>query len=169
MVPELRKLLLAELQEEVSDAGSKYAGDGSPFKDALWDVVEATERKFVFIIDEWDAPYRLAQDNTNAQDAYAEWLRGLFKDATFTPEVIAGAYMTGILPIKKYNHQSAVSDFWEYTMVAPVVYAPYVGFTENEVKKLCNEYDMNLAEVKRWYDGYSLQSVEETYSVYAPY
>lgn len=169
MVPELRKLLLAELQEEVSDAGSKYAGDGSPFKDALWDVVEATKRKFIFIIDEWDAPYRLAQDKTNAQDAYAEWLRGLFKDATFTPKVIAGAYMTGILPIKKYNHQSAVSDFWEYTMVAPVAYAPYVGFTENEVKKLCSEYDMDLAEVKRWYDGYDLQGVDETYSVYAPY
>lgn len=77
--------------------------------------------------------------------------------------------MTGILPIKKYNHQSAVSDFWEYTMVAPVAYAPYVGFTESEVKDLCNEFTMDLAEVKRWYDGYSLQSADEIYSVYAPY
>ena len=50
--------------------------------------------------------------------------RALFEGLTFTPEVVAGAYMTGILPIKKYNHQSAVSDFREYTMVAPVAYAP---------------------------------------------
>ena len=124
MVPELRKLLLAELQEEVSDAGSKYAGDGSPLKDALWDVVEATKRKFIFIIDEWDAPYRLAPDNTNAQDTYAEWLRGLFKDATFTPEVIAGAYMTGILPIRNTTTSPQFPTFGSTQWLPPLLTLP---------------------------------------------
>lgn len=169
VVPELRKLLIAELREVVPDVGLGYAGDGSPLKDALWGVVQATGRKFVFIIDEWDAPYRLAQHNTAGQDAYAEWLRGLFKDVTFTPVVVAGAYMTGILPIKKYNHQSAVSDFREYTMVSPLAYAPYVGFTEDEVEGLCREYGMDLVDVKRWYDGYCLRGADETYSIFAPY
>ena len=169
VVPTLREVLLAELRDVIPDAGTRHVGKGSPLKDALWDVVKATGSKFVFIIDEWDAPYRLAKADKAAQDAYAEWLRALFKGLTFTPEVVAGAYMTGILPIKKYNHQSAVSDFREYTMVAPVAYAPYVGFTEGEVEGLCEEYGMDLADVKRWYDGYDLRGVGETYSIFAPY
>ena len=169
VVPTLREVLLAELRQMTPNAGTRHVGEGSPLKDALWDTVQATGRKFVFIIDEWDALYRLAQADKDAQDAYAERLRALFKDLTFTPEVVAGAYMTGILPIKKYNHQSAVSDFREYTMVAPVAYAPYVGFTEGEVEGLCEEYGMDLAEVRHWYDGYDLRGVGETYSIFAPY
>ena len=102
VVPELRSILLADLRKIVPDAGASYAGTGSPLKDALWEVAETTGRKFVFIIDEWDAPYHLSQKDKAAQDAYAEWLRGLFKSATFTSKVVAGAYITGILPIKKY-------------------------------------------------------------------
>ncbi len=175
VVPELRRLLLGELRRVLPDAGEGYAGGGSPLKDAFWDVVEATGRKFVFVIDEWDAPYRLAQDDRAAQDAYAEWLRSLFKDATFTPEVVAGAYMTGILPIKKYAHQSAVSDFREYTMVDPGQYVPYVGFTDSEVEGLCDECGLDVDDVRRWYDGYDLPAFRPArgeprhVAAYAPY
>ena len=120
----------------------------------------------MFVIDEWDAPYRLAQSNTAAQNAYAEWLRALFKGNNFTDEAIAGAYLTGILPIKKYAHQSAVSDFQEYTMVDPASYAPYVGFTEAEVEELCAQHAMDLEDGRRWYDGYDLAG---NVGVYAPF
>ena len=72
--------------------------------------------------------------------------------------------MTGILPIKKYKTQSALNNFDEYTMLDPSLLAPYVGFTEDEVKDLCKAYNKNFTEVKRWYDGYSL----EGYHVYNP-
>ena len=134
------------------------------------DVVEATGRKFVFVIDEWDAPYRLARDNRSAQDAYAEWLRALFKGGgVFTPFAVAGAYLTGILPIKKYNHQSAVSDFREYTMVRPSAYAPYVGFTQDEVDALCDVHGLDVADVRKWYDGYDLYDKGASNNVYAPF
>ncbi len=136
---------------------------------------QATGRKFVFVIDEWDAPYRLAQDDRAAQDDYAEWLRSLFKNITFTGPVVAGAYMTGILPIKKYAHQSAVSDFREYTMVMPGAYVPFVGFSEAEMETLCAAHGLDLADVRRWYDGYDLPAFRPGpgdpahVSVYAPY
>ena len=34
--------------------------------------------------------------------------------------------------------------------------APYVGFTESEVKMLAKKYHQNYEKVKRWYDGYLL-------------
>lgn len=49
------------------------------------------------------------------------------------------AYMTGILPIKKDGSQSAISDFKEFTVIKPRKFGDYVGFTEAEVKKLCEE------------------------------
>lgn len=62
--------------------------------------------------------------------------------------------MTGILPIKKYGTQSALTDFREFTMLEPGPLAPFIGFTEGEVKTLCEEYGFDFAEAQKWYDGY---------------
>ena len=59
--------------------------------------------------------------------------------------------MTGILPIKKYGTQSAMTDFREYTMLSPKKLAKYVGFTETEVQALCEQYDMSFEEAKKYY------------------
>lgn len=72
--------------------------------------------------------------------------------------------MTGILPIKKYGTESALTDFREYTMVSPRRLAEYVGFTEQEVRRLCEEHHMDFAEARHWYDGYSFPQVESVYS-----
>ena len=175
VVAAVTEAVTPELRELRPGAGSRAVGPKSLLASALWDVVKGTGRKFVFVIDEWDAPYRLAQDSKAAQDAYADWLRSLFKNASLTAEVVAGAYMTGILPIKKYAHQSAVSDFREYTMVDPAQYVPYVGFTETEVEALCEKNGLDPTDVRRWYDGYDLPAFkpkrdEPTHvGIYAPY
>jgi hypothetical protein len=43
-------------------------------------------------------------------------------------------------------------------MVSPKRLAKYIGFTEDEIKKLCDEYDMDYDEVMAWYDGYSFKN-----------
>ena len=82
------------------------------------------------------------------------------------------AYMTGILPIKKYGSHSALNMFTEYSMTDPGDLAEYFGFTEDEVKKLCAEYQMNYEETKAWYDGYHLRVHQRTkvfdYAMYNP-
>ena len=80
--------------------------------------------------------------------------------------MFAAAYMTGILPIKKDGSQSAISDFNEYTMLAPHQFAEYVGFTEKEVAVLCEKHQCDFSLMKQWYDGYTLENI---YSVYNPY
>ena len=92
------------------------------------------ESLFVFVIDEWDAPIREAKEDFNAQTAYLNLLREWFKNNNFTPQVVAAAYMTGILPIKKDGSQSAISDFAEYPILNPGKFAEYTGFTKEEVK-----------------------------------
>ena len=155
----IQTLLLEELRETFPDAKSSDA-----LGETLLNVVGLTGRKFVFIVDEWDAVFREAKNDVVSQEDYILLLRTLFKNANITSKVIAGAFMTGILPIKKYGTQSAVSDFKEYTMVRPGPLAPYVGFTEHEVRGLCDKHGTDFSEMKRWYDGYQLPGVGSIYS-----
>ncbi|MBQ9393984.1 MAG: AAA family ATPase [Proteobacteria bacterium] len=127
-------------------------------------VVETSGRQFVAIIDEWDAPIRDKDCTAKMQKTYLEFLRSLFKNSAITDKVFAAAYMTGILPIKKDGSQSAISEFWEYTILSPGPFAPYVGFTKDEVRTICDEFHVSLDEMKYWYDGYTLKNVGSTYN-----
>lgn len=129
----------------------------------LYDIYVSTDEKFIVIIDEWDCLFREDKNNTKIQDEYIDFLRGMFKDG-FAEAFIKLAYITGILPIKKYGTQSALNNFREYTMVEPMNLAEYVGFTETEVRELCIRYNMDFDECKQWYDGYSFDDVHSVYS-----
>ena len=127
--------------------------------------MEKPDRKpFVFIIDEWDALIREAKDDPEAHKRYLNLLRGWFKNNSFTPKVVAAAYMTGILPIKKDGSQSAISDFREYSMLNPSVFAGFIGFTEDEVLNICKQHDADFEMMKKWYDGYSFKGVGSVYN-----
>lgn len=116
------------------------------------DIFVATQRQFVFVIDEWDCLMREREHNQEAQKRYLDFLRGLLKDRPY----VALAYMTGILPIKKYGRHSALNMFSEFSMTEPVVFAPYMGFTDAEVHSLCDTWGMSYEETRSWYDGYKL-------------
>ena len=123
----------------------------------------ATGNTFVIIIDEWDVLIRDEANNKELQEEYINFLRGMFK-GTEPTKYIALAYLTGILPIKKLKTQSALNNFREYSMLNAGCLASYIGFTEDEVKALCETYKKDFTEVKRWYDGYQLGK----YHVYNP-
>lgn len=119
--------------------------------------------KFIVIIDEWDVLIRDEAANEAVLQDYINFLRGMFKGSEPT-KFIALAYLTGILPIKKLKTQSALNNFMQFTMITPGVLARYIGFTEEEVGKLCEQFGVDFREVKRWYDGYELGD----YHVYNP-
>lgn len=154
--------LLAELEEIYPDCTS-----GRGFADSLFRCVEKTGKKFVFVIDEWDALIREAKGNAVAQKRYLSLLREWFKSNNFTPKVVAAAYMTGILPIKKDGFQSAISDFSEYSILNPGAFAQYTGFTEEEVRRLCGKYGLDFDEAGKWYDGYEFPGVGAVYNPYS--
>ena len=135
--------------------------------DVMYDLVMRTKRKIVFVIDEWDAVIREFPHDDKVQQKYLELLRSFFKSSTFTPDCIAAAYMTGILPIKKNRSQSAISDFKEYTVLSPGKFAGFIGFNEAEVRALCNKSGMDFERMKWWYDGYTLDNAIDVYNPYS--
>lgn len=157
------KYLQREVINELKEVFPSVTNECRSLPLALTDVNDATGHKFIIIIDEWDALFREAKDETDLQKEYLQLLRGLFKSSQ-TDKMIEAAYMTGILPIKKYGTQSALTDFREYTMIQPQMLAEYVGFTEEEVKQLCDRYDVDFEEMKKWYDGYTFSKMKSVYS-----
>lgn len=152
--------VLDELKEVYPE---KLSSEVVSLPDALSRIKEETGQKFVVIIDEWDVLIRDEAANQKVQDEYINFLRGMFKGSEPT-KYIQLAYLTGILPMKKVRTQSALNNFDEFTMTAASDLAPFIGFTEEEVRDLCTKYDKDFKLIKRWYDGYLL----EEYQVYNP-
>lgn len=145
-----------ELKKEVCNTYSEMTFEESyDLMDCLMRIAMATNDRFFFIIDEWDAICREFDPGTEAMESYLNWLRRLFKSVN-AMEVFAGAYMTGILPVKKYKTQSAMNNFIEYSMVTPRNMARYFGFTKDEVKSLASKFGMDFDELVKWYDGYQI-------------
>ncbi len=128
--------------------------------DTMYDIFLEEEKSFIILIDEWDSIFRERKGDIKAQKKYLDFLRSWMKDKPF----IGLAYMTGILPIKKYGTHSALNMFDEYSMTDPRELAEFVGFTRDEVESLCDKYGMDYEETKYWYDGYTFPDVEEIYS-----
>ena len=134
------------------------------FAATLANAVETVGNKCIMIIDEWDAPIREGRGRFDFERTYMEFLRSLFKNSAMTDKIFAAVYMTGILPVKKDGSQSAISDFKEFTMVKPRQFGKYAGFTEDEVRMLCREYNRDFDKMKRWYDGYAFRDIASVYN-----
>lgn len=128
--------------------------------DTLKRIYVKTGRQFIFLFDEWDCMMRERQESEELQRRYLDFLRNLLKDQPY----VALAYMTGILPVKKYGQHSALNMFWEYSMTDQKALEEYTGFTEGEVKALCEQFDMDFDEAGSWYDGYQLKRFRHIYN-----
>ena len=180
--PEFRTNIVRIIQEKMINEiknvfpDVKYE-DQSDLMDVLSAIHEATGEKFLFIIDEWDAICREFPSRQKMKgdpetvtptimDEYVMLLRRLFKTQD-SDKVFAGAYLTGILPIKRYNTESALNNFREYSMINPSRICSSLGFTHDEVASLCQEYDMDISEMERWYDGYRIGNESHIFNPYS--
>ena len=156
----ITKSVLEELKEYYPEV---LPNEVLTLADALSRIRNSTGQKFIVIIDEWDILIRDEATNKAVQEEYIYFLRGLFK-GTEPTKYIQLAYLTGILPIKKEKTQSALNNFDEFTMVSAGTLAPFIGFTEEEVRQLCERYHMSFEQTKQWYDGYNINGI----SIYNP-
>lgn len=160
LVDYITRNTLNELREEFHEIISEEI---ESLPDALSKINAKTGKQFIIIIDEWDVLIRDEAAQLDVQEEYINFLRGLFKGSE-PMKYIGLAYITGILPIKKLKTQSALNNFDEYTMLDAGEIAKYIGFTQDEVKKLCVKYETDFEKVRHWYDGYLLGE----YHIYNP-
>ena len=170
----IQEKIIEELKDTFPDVRYK---DNSDLMDTLAAIHQETDEKFFFIIDEWDAICREFPERRKMKgdassvaptilDEYVMLLRRLFKTQD-SDEVFAGAYLTGILPIKKYNTESALNNFREYSMINPGRMANVLGFTHDEVKELCHSFDMDIKKMEQWYDGYRIGRASHIFNPYS--
>lgn len=150
-IERIQDVIIRELKEEFGECFDNNYGQYR-LPGVLEQIYACTGCGFIFIIDEWDCVFRVAKEDKEIQKKYLDFLRGLFKGA----EYVELAYMTGILPIKKYGEHSALNIFDEYSVTDPKNLGRYFGFTEEEVREQCTRYGMDFAEMEKWYDGYRL-------------
>ena len=174
IVRAIQDSIIKELKTEFPDVN--YCED-SDLMDVISAIHHSTNEKFFFIIDEWDAICRESPNRKKLKgvsedvaptilDEYVMLLRRLFKTQD-SDEVFAGVYLTGILPIKKYNTESALNNFNEYSMIRPGKMSTSLGFTHDEVRMLCLKHGMDLEQMEQWYDGYRIGKASRIFNPYS--
>ena len=148
----LNNKIIRELKKENEDVD---CSDWNDLISVLGEVFNEKRVPFVFVIDEWDCVFRMFKDSTSEQTEYLDYLRNLLKNQKY----VALAYMTGILPIKKYGEHSALNMFTEISMTNAAPIQEFTGFTEEEVYDLCQVYKKDFNEIKLWYDGYNVDGI----------
>lgn len=153
--------IVEKIQEYIYKDFRIVFGDELDYRDTLsyvlMSVYQKTKIPFVIIIDEWDCIIRNSGDEDLVHN-YLQFLHSLFKGEE-SKAFLALAYITGILPIKKIKDESALNNFDEYTMLKSKPITQYYGFTEEEVKALCEKYAMDFDTTKVWYNGYLIDGM----------
>lgn len=141
--------------------------DNSSVSEDLKRIYAVTGKKFIFVLDEWDAIFHVAFTKDKDKIAFLRFLRGLLKGKAY----VSLAYMTGILPIAKYSSGSELNMFTEFTMAKSPAFSDYFGFTEHEVDDLYQRYltltptpSIEREGLKTWYNGYCTASGERVYN-----
>jgi len=158
-----KKTVIRDLKKEIkSEIISAYPNVSFARNDTLakciLKVYRDTGDTFVIIMDEYDVLVR-EQADPELFDEYLAFLNGLFKSNVLKPAITL-AYLTGILPVVRDKIQSKLNNFREYTILNAGELAEYIGFTDDEVKAMCKEYELDYAGCRRWYDGYIQQGIE---------
>ena len=154
----LKKLTARIISEIKKEFPSVEIKDDFSVAQAILNVYAELGERFVIFLDEYDV---LVRENVsqNLFTQYLDFLNGLFKSDTLRP-AIALAYLTGILPVVRDRVQSKLNNFREYTILDAGKLAQFIGFTDEEVRALCEKYHADYEECRRWYDGYKQHGLE---------
>lgn len=159
-IEEIIKRLHYDLKQKYPEIIDEYLDLVTQF-----DIIEqVTGDKFIFLIDEWDCVFRIYKGKENEQKLFLDFLRLLLKDKTY----VELAYMTGILPIKKYDTGSALNMFREYTMLDSGELSSLFGFTSTEISNLgLQELNISSEQIDMWYGGYHILNTENLHNPYS--
>lgn len=68
--------------------------------------------------------------------------------------------MTSVLPIREEMHKLRINNFKDYTMFDSSNLTNYFGFTDDEVKKISDTYNLDYNKIKEWYGNYKVNGID---------
>ena len=112
------------------------------------------KKNVIILIDEYDVPLENAYF-TGFYEQMVGFVRSLFESALKTNAALAFSVVTGCLRISRESIFTGLNNL-EIHSVLSYGYSDCFGFTEGEVKKLLEYYQLSdkYPELKKWYDGY---------------
>ena len=117
------KKYISRIEEGIYyDLREKYSDLYLKQEDAIWDIFSKifneTKKKFIFVMDEWDAVFHMSFMTEKNREDYLLFLKLLLKGQSY----VELAYMTGVLPIAKYSDGSELNMFlniiWQHVFVS---------------------------------------------------
>ena len=110
--------------------------------------------KVIILIDEYDVPL----ENAFFEGFYKEmigFIRSLFESALKTNSSLEFSVITGCLRISKESIFNGLNNL-KIISILDDRYAEHFGFTDDEVIKICEDYNMQqkYETIKQWFNGY---------------
>ena len=110
--------------------------------------------KVIILIDEYDVPL----ENAFFEGFYKEmigFIRSLFESALKTNSSLEFSVMTGCLRISKESIFTGLNNL-KIISILDDRYAEHFGFTDDEVIKICEDYNIQqkYETIKQWFNGY---------------
>ena len=120
----------------------------------------AYDQKVIILIDEYDVPLENAHFN-GFYDRMTGLIRSVFESALKTNPSMEFAALTGCLRVSKESIFTGLNNL-KVNSIRTDEYSEYFGFTEAEVRKLTEDYDISetFPQIKEWYDGYRFGRTE---------
>ena len=144
-------------------------GNISDYSNSLQFLSQCLEKyynkKVIILIDEYDVPLENSYFN-KFYDEMIVFIRSLFEGALKTNPSLEFSVITGCLRISKESIFTGLNNI-KTISILNARYDEYFGFTDDDVKKICNDYDMpsKYEVIKEWYNGYLFGKV----NVYNPW
>ncbi len=121
--------------------------------EAICEIGSRLHERFIFLIDEWDIVYRERGEDKALCSEFGKFLCALFKSSYVSPYIDL-VYMTGIFPIERFALRGDLDNFIDYDAANPWVTRESIGYTEEEVKELCERWGKDFSEIKSWFGAY---------------
>lgn len=112
------------------------------------------DKEVIFLLDEYDVPLDKAYQNGYYEEMLT-MLRNMLSMALKSNNDLHFAVLTGCLRIARESVFTGLNNF-VVNSVSDVEYAEYFGFTDEDVRKMLDYYDMMdvYDVIREWYDGY---------------
>ncbi len=126
------------------------------FSELIQTLHEKTGRRVVVLVDEYDKPILDSIENTEMAIAIREELKNFYSVIKDADPYIEFVFITGVSKFSKVSLFSGLNNLKDITIDKR--FSDICGYTQDELERVFSGWindDVDLAEVKTWYNGYS--------------